>query len=33
LAIARMQPIAALLEWIEQGRQFRHEEDYAALLG
>jgi len=28
-----MQPIAALLEWIEQGRQFRHEEDYAALLG
>jgi len=28
-----MQPIAALLEWIERGRQFRHEEDYAALLG
>jgi SAM-dependent methyltransferase len=31
--IVRPRPLAALLEWLDEGRFFRHEEDYLALLG
>jgi len=31
--IARRRPVAALLEWLDEGRWFRREEDYVTLLG